>query len=97
MTNPAPWARPDSRRAAILLGVALLLGGCSPTELTCEPVGSGVQGILDDGMARPANTAGDAFAVQSQEAEKLVGYDVWFVAAEIDGPGAEGTGDVACG
>jgi hypothetical protein len=70
----------------------------STTAQKCTVIPERVLGAIEDGLKQDARRAGvqlvgDAFVLKSG-IELLNGDEVWFIAAEIDGAGYHGGGDV---
>ena len=87
------------RRRWILLTAAFMLAACGGggsgdagggTANRCESVPAAAVDAIEAGMTvSGGGSLSRAQAVRSNDFEK-----VWFVAAEIDGPGMEGAGDI---
>jgi hypothetical protein len=79
--------------ATLVLAAACGGGGTDarePEASRCEPVSRELLDAIASGLTvTGGGTLSDGAAVKSNDFEK-----VWFVAAEIDGPGIEGSGDI---
>jgi hypothetical protein len=89
----AKWGSASGRNAArACLVIAVLLIACgSPSDMSrCERASDVLLGAIETGLTVTAGgSLRSGFGVRSDDFER-----VWFVAAEIDGPGMEDAGDV---
>jgi hypothetical protein len=85
-------------RSALLLCAAALAGcggddeasSTSPEGGRCQPAESGLMTPLDNALTNERDQLTDGYIVKSRDHE-----DIWFVSAELDGPGFEDPGHVA--
>jgi hypothetical protein len=87
------------RRAGALALLALALAGCggdddesssaSADDLRCEPATSAIMTPLANALTNKQDRLVNGQVVKSADHD-----DIWFVSAELDGPGFEDPGDV---
>jgi hypothetical protein len=88
------------RAAALLALLALALAGCGgdddeasspppPTDLRCEQATSAIMTPLGNAVKNELDRLKNGWIVKSRDHG-----DIWFVSAELDGPGFEDPGDV---
>jgi hypothetical protein len=76
-------------RLSMVAAGLIVLASCGSSS-RCEPISNAdLEASIGQGFAVDGATLRDGFAVRSDDFGR-----VWFVGAEIDGPGAEGSGDV---
>lgn len=85
-------------RATLLLAVAVLAGcggdddpdaSSAPASLRCEAATSAIMTPLGNALENERDRLGNGQVVKSRDHE-----DIYFVSAELDGPGFQGSGDV---
>jgi hypothetical protein len=88
------------RRGAVLFLIALACAGCSGDDddsssasagdSRCEPATSALMTPLGNGLTNERDRLEDGQMVKSGDHE-----DIWFVSAELEGPGFQRPGDIA--